>query len=72
MRITPIGVDHSAVDAHMSLIQSNGKNVLYTGDYRAVEDIPVEIRRLLGVTGKLDVLISEGTNICADKLGRKL
>lgn len=72
MRITPIGVDHSAVDAYMFLIQADGKNVLYTGDYRAVENIPAEIRRLLGVAGKLDVLISEGTNIRVGKIGREV
>ena len=71
MRVTPVGVDHSAVDAYMFLIQADGKNVLYTGDYRAVENIPAEIRRLLGVVGKLDVLISEGTNIRAGKSGRE-
>lgn len=66
MRITPIGVDHSAVDAYMFLIQADGKNVLYTGDYRAAEQIPAKIRQLLGGQ-KLDVLISEGTNIRAEK-----
>jgi len=70
MRVTPVGVDHSAVDAYMFLIQADGKNVLYTGDYRAVENIPAEIRRLLGLAGKLDVLISEGTNIRAEKQGK--
>lgn len=69
MRVIPIGVDHSAVDAYMFLIQADGKNVLYTGDYRAVGDIPVEIRRLLGGMGNLDVLISEGTNIGVGKRG---
>jgi len=66
MRVTPIGVDHSAVDAYMFLIQGNGKNVLYTGDYRAAEQIPAQIRQLLGGQ-KLDVLIGEGTNIRAEK-----
>ena len=66
MRVTPIGVDHSAVDAYMFLIQADGKNVLYTGDYRAAEQIPAQIRQLLGGQ-KLDVLISEGTNIRAEK-----
>lgn len=63
MLVTPIGVDHSAVDAYMFLIQAEGKNILYTGDYRAVKNIPVEILRLIGADAKLNVLISEGTNI---------
>lgn len=61
--ITPIGVDHSAYDAYMFLIQADGKNVLYTGDYRAVEEVPETVQRVIGVAGKLDVLITEGTNI---------
>ena len=65
IRVTPIGVDHSAYDAYMFLIQADGKNVLYTGDYRAVEEIPETVRNLLGIAGKLDVLITEGTNIRA-------
>jgi len=61
--VTPIGVDHSAYDAYMFLIQADGKNVLYTGDYRAVEEVPETVQRLIGVAGKLDALITEGTNI---------
>lgn len=69
MRVTPIGVDHSAKDAYMFLIQGEGKNILYTGDYRAVEETATEIKRLLGISGKLDVLITEGTNIGAVRRG---
>ena len=69
IRVTPIGVDHSAYDAYMFLIQADGKSLLYTGDYRAVEEIPGEIRNLLGITGKLDVMITEGTNIRAVQRG---
>lgn len=61
--VTPIGVDHSAYDAYMFFIQADGKNVLYTGDYRAVEELPDTIQSLLGIAGRLDVLITEGTNI---------
>lgn len=66
IRVTPIGVDHSAVDAYMFLVQADGKSVLYTGDYRAAEQVPAQIRRLLGGQ-KLDILVSEGTNIRAKK-----
>lgn len=61
--VTPIGVDHSAYDAYMFLIQAEGKNVLYTGDYRAVEEVPDTVQSLLGIAGKLDALITEGTNM---------
>ncbi len=66
IRVTPIGVDHSAVDAYMFLIQAEGKSVLYTGDYRVTAQIPTQIRKLLGGQ-KLDILISEGTNIRTEK-----
>lgn len=68
--VTPIGVEHSAKDAYMFLIQADGKNVLYTGDYREVENVVPEVRRLLGAAGKLDLLISEGTNIQPEKRER--
>ena len=32
--VIPIGVDHSARDAYMFLVQAEGQNVLYTGDFR--------------------------------------
>lgn len=69
IRVTPIGVDHSAVDAYMFLVQADGKSVLYTGDYRAVEQIPAQIRKLLEGR-KLDILISEGTNVRIEKQGK--
>jgi len=67
--VTPIGVDHSACDAYMYLIQADGQNVLYTGDYRAVEEVPEEVRHLIGVAGKLDAMITEGTNVRATECG---
>ena len=63
IRVTPIGVEHSARDAYMFLIQAEGKNVLYTGDFRASEKAVSAVRGLLGAGQKLDLLITEGTNI---------
>ncbi|MEP6967478.1 MAG: MBL fold metallo-hydrolase, partial [Pseudomonadota bacterium] len=34
-RITPRLTDHSAFDAHMLLIEAEGKRILYSGDFRA-------------------------------------
>ena len=34
IKITPYRVDHSALDAYAFLIQGEGKNILYTGDFR--------------------------------------
>lgn len=70
VRVTPIGVEHSAKDAYMFLVQADGKNVLYTGDFRASEKAASAVRELLGENGKLDLLITEGTNICPGKQER--
>ena len=70
VRVTPIGVEHSAKDAYMFLIQAEGKNVLYTGDFRASEKAVSAVRELLGEGQKLDLLITEGTNIRPGKQAR--
>lgn len=70
VRVTPIGVEHSAKDAYMFLIQADRKNVLYTGDFRASEKAVSAVRELLGEGQKLDLLITEGTNIRPDKQER--
>jgi len=67
IRVTPIGVEHSAKDAYMFLIQADGKNVLYTGDFRTSEKAVSTVRKWLGEGGQLDLLITEGTNICPGK-----
>lgn len=67
IRVTPIGVEHSAKDAYMFLIQADGKNVLYTGDFRTSEKAVSTVREWLGEGGQLDLLITEGTNICPGK-----
>ncbi len=67
IQITPIAVEHSAREAFMFLLQAEGKNLLYTGDYRGGTEIPAKVQTLL--SGQpLDVLISEGTNIQRGKL----
>lgn len=64
MKIIPLSVDHSARDAYMFLVRADGKNVLYTGDFRDASHIPAEVKELLGGE-KLDLLITEGTNMRA-------
>lgn len=61
--VTPIGVPHSAADAYMFLIHADGKNILYTGDYKTPALIEPKMRRLLKTAGNIDVMVSEGTNI---------
>lgn len=64
IRITPYYVSHSAIDAHMFLIECDGKKVLYTGDFR---DHGYMGRGLLKsidhyiVPRGIDILITEGT-----------
>ena len=70
VQVTPIGVEHSAKDAYMFLIQADGKNVLYTGDFRASEKAVSAVRELLGEGQTLDLLITEGTNIRPGKQAR--
>lgn len=71
IRVTPIGVPHSAADAYMFLIQGDGKNVLYTGDYKTPALIEEKMRRFLKIAGNLDVMISEGTNIAFSRSNLK-
>ncbi len=64
--ITPISVSHSAKDAYMFFVESNGKSLLYTGDYKNTLEVQNHVKKLLG-DRKLDLMISEGTNINADR-----
>ena len=64
IRITPYFVSHSAVDAHMFLIECDGITVLHTGDFRdhgymgggLMKNLKVNV-----VPKRVDVLITEGT-----------
>lgn len=64
-RILPLYVDHSAPDAYMFYIQTAGKRILFTGDFRE-HGIVGERGRLWRVLEKyvprgIDLLITEGT-----------
>lgn len=62
--ITPIEVDHSAFDAHMLLIECDGKKVLHTGDFRIHGQRGKSvIKALEQYVGKVDCLICEGTTL---------
>ncbi len=64
--ITPISVSHSAKDAYMFLVESEGKSLLYTGDYKNTPEVQNHVKELLG-DRQLDLMISEGTNINASR-----
>ncbi len=62
--ITPIAVDHSAFDAHMFLIECDGKRVLHTGDFRTHGQRGSKVFEAIEkYVGKVDCLICEGTTL---------
>lgn len=63
MEITPISVDHSALDAYMFLIKAEGKKILFTGDFRdhGIANNKGQLWETIEDVGKVDVLITEGT-----------
>lgn len=64
MVITPIQVDHSAFDAHMFLIECDGKKLLHTGDFRTHgQRGKAVIPALEKFVGPVDCLICEGTTL---------
>jgi ribonuclease J len=66
--VTPILTDHSAFDAYMLLVESAGKRILYTGDFRRHGRKSVLIDRMMASPPpKIDVLVTEGTNLGSDK-----
>ncbi len=61
-------IDHSAFDAYMLLIESAGKRVLYTGDFRRHGRKSVLVDRIMAKPpADIDVLLTEGTNLGSDK-----
>lgn len=68
MTITPIEVDHSAFNAHMLLIECDGKRVLHTGDFRTHgQRGKAVIQALEKYVGQVDCLICEGTTLSREK-----
>lgn len=65
IRIIPYFVSHSAYDAYMFLIETSGKRILHTGDFRGHGYLskglfPI-IEKIILKRGKIDFLITEGT-----------
>ena len=60
--ITPYFVSHSAFDAYMFLIETEGKRILHTGDFRGHGYLSKGLWKILpGTIGQVDILITEGT-----------
>lgn len=66
--VTPFLTDHSAFDAYMLLIEGAGKRILYTGDYRRHGRKSALVDAMMARPPRdIDVLLTEGTNLGADK-----
>ena len=65
IKVTPYFVSHSAYDSYMFLIESNGKRILHTGDFRGhgylSKGMLPAIEKYILKYGKIDFLITEGT-----------
>lgn len=63
-KVTPHLTDHSAFDAHMLLIECDGKRIFYTGDFRIKGRKSSLVEKLITQppTG-IDVLLMEGTTL---------
>ena len=66
--VTPIEVDHSAFNAHMFLVECDGKKLLHTGDFRVHgQRGKAVIPALKKYVGQVDCLICEGTTLSREK-----
>lgn len=61
MKITLFIIDHSSYNSGMLLIESEGKKILHTGDYRNHGRKGKIFAKILKEIGKVDLLITEGT-----------
>ncbi len=67
IKVMPLVVDHSALDAYMFYIEIAGKRILYTGDFRdhGIAGEQGKLWNLLEspeyIPGDIDILITEGT-----------
>ena len=68
IKITPYLCDHSAFDSYMFLLDCEEKKILYTGDFRSNGRKSFE--PLLIKLPKVDALITEGTNLSNNKIGK--
>lgn len=62
IKVTAYIVDHSAYNSSMLLVESNGKKILYTGDFRNHGYKGKIFESTLRKIGKVDCLITEGTS----------
>jgi ribonuclease J len=66
--VTPYLTDHSAFDAHMLLVETGGKRIFYSGDFRTHGRKSKLVEQLMAnPPPAIDVLLMEGTNLGSDK-----
>lgn len=63
IKVTPYRVDHSSYNSCMFLVESEGKKILHTGDFRLHGRKKDETLNNLQKIGKVDLLIAEGTSL---------
>lgn len=66
IKITPLLMDHSAYDSYAFLIESEGKKILYSGDFRTTGRKKGIFSKYFQNITDVDVLILEGTNIARE------
>jgi ribonuclease J len=62
-KITPYLMDHSAFDSYAFLIETDKKNIFYTGDFRGHGRKGKLFDRLIKNPPHVDILITEGTTV---------
>jgi len=66
--ITPFLMDHTAAESFAFLVESDGKRLLYTGDFRAHGNKAAAFKQFLAANmGPVDALITEGTQAGIEK-----
>lgn len=63
LKVTPHRVDHSAYNSAMFVVTDGEEKALYTGDFRDNGYTGDKLTKTLEEIGKVDYLITEGTNI---------
>ena len=71
IEVIPFRVDHSSYNSCMYLIESSGKKILHTGDFRFHGRKGSETISNLKKIGKVDLLITEGTSLSRNILEYK-
>ena len=75
IRVLPLYVDHSALDAYMFYIEAAGKRILFTGDFRdhGIVGEKDRVWRTLAayVPRNIDLLITEGTMLSRERTAQQ-